>query len=166
VPNYARAEFAGVYRGIDVVYHGGDDGRLEYDFIVAPGADPSAIRLRAEGATSVEIDAAGNLLIHTATATLSQQAPVAYQDVDGTHQAVQSRYEIDASGDVRVEVGAYDPAAGHRPGACLHAIHRLQPFRLHPEPGDGLLQRHRVGLRGRQHGPQRGARPGGVREEV
>ena len=61
---YARVRYAGVYDGIDLVYYGNQQ-RLEYDFEVAPGRDPNAIRLRFDGASRVEIDeATGDLLLH------------------------------------------------------------------------------------------------------
>jgi hypothetical protein len=44
VPTYAKVRYEGVYRGIDVVYYG-NQRQLEYDFVVAPGADPRVIRL-------------------------------------------------------------------------------------------------------------------------
>src|SRR5262249_28872810 len=44
VPTFAKVRYSRVYPGIDVVYYG-NQGRLEYDFIVSPGADPSAITL-------------------------------------------------------------------------------------------------------------------------
>jgi hypothetical protein len=44
VPNYAEVKYADVFPGVDLVYHGNLSGQLEYDFVVAPGADPSAIR--------------------------------------------------------------------------------------------------------------------------
>jgi hypothetical protein len=43
-PTYARVRYEVVYPGVDLVYYG-NQGRLEYDFVVAPGADPGAIRL-------------------------------------------------------------------------------------------------------------------------
>jgi hypothetical protein len=45
VPNYAKVKYAGVYPGVDLVYYGNQSGQLEYDFVVAPGADPNLIRL-------------------------------------------------------------------------------------------------------------------------
>jgi hypothetical protein len=53
---FAKVRSANVYPGVDLVYYG-NGGRLEYDFIVAPGADPSAIRLRfaSRGSTPVAI---------------------------------------------------------------------------------------------------------------
>src|SRR5262249_22196927 len=44
IPNYAQVEYQGVYSGIDLRYHGNGQ-HLEYDFVVAAGANPDAIRL-------------------------------------------------------------------------------------------------------------------------
>ena len=44
VPNYRRVRYRNVYPGIDVVYYG-NPHELEFDFVVAPGADPRLIRL-------------------------------------------------------------------------------------------------------------------------
>jgi hypothetical protein len=67
VPNYARVKFEGVYPGVDIVYHGKED-RLEYDFILAPGAHPNVIRLEFRGAGQLEIAATGDLLLRTGSA--------------------------------------------------------------------------------------------------
>jgi len=44
IPAYAKVKYEGVYPGVDVVYYG-NQGQLEYDLVVAPGADPSVIKL-------------------------------------------------------------------------------------------------------------------------
>jgi hypothetical protein len=42
--NYAKVKYANVYPGVDLVYYG-NQGKLEYDFVVQPGADPRSIQL-------------------------------------------------------------------------------------------------------------------------
>ena len=59
VPHYAKVRYRNVYDGIDLVYYGNQSG-LEYDFVVSPGADPHAIRMRFDGVTSLRIDDRGN----------------------------------------------------------------------------------------------------------
>ncbi len=81
-PTYARVTYAGIYSAIDLVYYGRGH-ELEYDFVVAPGADPGRIALAFGGATRVEIDGGGDLRIHTAAGELRQPRPVAYQEIDG-----------------------------------------------------------------------------------
>lgn len=55
IPTYRRVMYRQVYPGIDVVYYG-DQGQLENDFVIAPGGDPSRIRLAFEGRVDKEID--------------------------------------------------------------------------------------------------------------
>ncbi len=108
VGQFARVRQAGVYDGIDLEFYGNQQ-RLEYDFVVAPGADPSAIRVRFDGAERVEIDAAGDLLVHAAEGEpLRQQAPISYQVIDGARRPVESRYALLAANEVGVRVGDYD----------------------------------------------------------
>jgi hypothetical protein len=54
VPNYSRVRYRDVYPGIDVVYYG-EDSRLEYDFLIEPGADPAAVRMRFQGADRASV---------------------------------------------------------------------------------------------------------------
>src|SRR5438105_1891527 len=63
IPNYAKVRFEDVYPGVDLVYYGNQQ-QLEYDFVVAPGADPSAIRLGFSG-TEMKIDRDDDLLLST-----------------------------------------------------------------------------------------------------
>jgi hypothetical protein len=51
VVNYAKVKYEGVYPGIDLVYYG-NQRQLEYDFVVAPGADPGAIAFEIETGNS------------------------------------------------------------------------------------------------------------------
>jgi hypothetical protein len=107
VPNYARVEYQDVYAGIDLVYHG--SGRqLEYDFIVAPGADPNVIRMMFRGATSLELDDRGNLVLHTPVGDVVQHAPILYQEADAGRQAVSGSFVLEEDGTVGFEVGMYD----------------------------------------------------------
>jgi uncharacterized protein (TIGR03437 family) len=74
IPTWERVRYRDIYRGIDVVYYG-KQGQFEYDFVVAPGADPHRIRTFYEGARSLRLNAAGDLLIETSGATLLQPRP-------------------------------------------------------------------------------------------
>ncbi len=109
VPSYGRVEFPGVYPGIDLVYYG-NQGQLEYDFVVAPGADPRAIALHFQGADGVALDAAGNLVVRTAAGPLVQHRPVLYQTVNGVRQSVAGSFVLLGPDQVGVTVGRYDPA--------------------------------------------------------
>jgi hypothetical protein len=106
VPTFGRVEYPDVYQGIGLAYYGGAGG-LEYEFVLSPGADAHAIALRFEGADGVELNAQGDLVVHTAAGELVQHAPVVYQVTGGQRQPVSGRFALD-SGLVRFDVGAYD----------------------------------------------------------
>ncbi len=106
VPTYSRVRYLDVYPGVDVAYYG-TDREIEYDLIVAPGADPAAVRLRFDGAT-LGLDAAGGLTVDRGRMSLVLRAPVSYQRVHGRRTPVPSRYVVHADGAVGIEVGAYD----------------------------------------------------------
>ena len=92
VPTYAKVRYEGVYPGIDVVYYG-NQRQLEYDFVVAPGADPRAITLRFDGLREVQpalgpqVDSSGDLILQVGDGELRFHKPVVYQ----TESTVDSR---------------------------------------------------------------------------
>jgi len=106
IPTYARVRYHELYPGIDVVYYV-RDGRLEYDVVLAPGADPGRIRLRVEGADALRLDDAGDLVIATAGGELRQHCPVIYQESNGTRRPVAGAYQLRGR-EVRFALAAYD----------------------------------------------------------
>jgi hypothetical protein len=78
VPHYREVAYRQVYSGIDIIYHA-TRGRLEYDFVVSPGADPARIRLRFPGARRVGIDGRQDLVVETGAGGFRQRRPVARQ---------------------------------------------------------------------------------------
>ncbi|HET8966389.1 MAG TPA: SBBP repeat-containing protein, partial [Candidatus Acidoferrum sp.] len=108
IPTFARVTQRGVYSGIDVVYYG-NQKQLEYDFIVAPGANPRAIALALSGAQSVKVDASGDLVIVTPAGEVRMQRPLAYQqDANGNRQMVAADYVLRGANRVGLHVGKYD----------------------------------------------------------
>jgi hypothetical protein len=113
IPQYARVRMEGVYPGVDLEYHGhplGGPGKLEYDFVAAPGADPSQIRLAYTGCGKAELDAQGNLSFPLPGGKVAFQAPVAYQLAEGKRIPVESRYVLEAGNAIGFKLGAYDPS--------------------------------------------------------
>ncbi|HEY7411427.1 MAG TPA: SBBP repeat-containing protein, partial [Vicinamibacteria bacterium] len=108
VPTFERVRYSGVYPGVDVVFHG-TARALEYDVVVAPGADPSVVRLAFSGVDRMEVDRQGDLLLHTPGGVLRQRAPVTYQEVGGVRQPVAAGYRLEG-GHVAFWTGAYDTA--------------------------------------------------------
>jgi hypothetical protein len=91
VPTYGKVRYEDVYPGIDLVYYG-HERQLEYDFIVAPGADPDAITLSFAGADKVDLDEAGDLVLTTVAGPVRFQKPAVYQERDGSRQSVAGGY--------------------------------------------------------------------------
>jgi hypothetical protein len=78
VPNYARVQYEGIYPGVDLEYYG-HQRQLEYDFVVAPGANPKSIRLAFEGGGQIQVGAEGDLVLSGEGGEVRFQKPVAYQ---------------------------------------------------------------------------------------
>ena len=107
IPTYAEVVYQGVYPGIDLIHHG-TQGRLEYDFVVGPGAEPGAIRVEFQGADGIVVDAHGDLVLHTAVGDLRQRKPAIYQDVNGVRRAIAGDYVVLGPRRVGFQVAAYD----------------------------------------------------------
>ncbi len=110
IPTYSKLRARSVYPGIDLVYYG-NQTRLEYDFVVSPGADPSRIHLRFDGLAALRRDAEGNLILRTPAGDVTQHRPIAYQQIAGTRREVASRFIIDPRGQVSFSLGKYDHTA-------------------------------------------------------
>jgi hypothetical protein len=111
VPLFAQVAYRTLYPSIDLVLRGGHDDLVEYDFVVAPGGNPSDIVLRFDGAERLEIDRAGDLRIVTADGVLVQRKPVAYQKRGKSRDEVPSRFVMRGRDRVAFEVGDYDRGA-------------------------------------------------------
>jgi hypothetical protein len=106
VPQFARVRYPQVYPGIDLVYYGAQ-GQLEYDFEVAPGADPKNIQLRFEGSQKLRVEH-GDLLLRTSEGVARLHAPHIYQRTSGTEATVDGRFLLLAKDEVGFEIGNYD----------------------------------------------------------
>jgi hypothetical protein len=107
VANFARVRYTAVYPGIDLVYHG-NQRQVEYDFIVAPQANPKQIRVAFDGIESMSIGADGELILKTAHGNLVQPSPVVYQETKGRRRIVSGRYAILSDSEVGFMLGRYD----------------------------------------------------------
>ena len=109
VPTYARVRYAGIYSGVDLVYYG-NQRQLEYDFVVAPGADPSPIRMKFAGAREVTLSPDGNLVLTAANGAAILQKPLVYQVVEGKRQIVDGSFALADDQTVTFRLGDYDHA--------------------------------------------------------
>ena len=108
MPHYLRVRYRQVYPGVDLVYYGTNQRCLEYDFVVAPGADSDLIRLHFEGADSLWLDEVGNLNLDTVGGKVVLKVPVTYQRIDGERQEIESRYVLQGGSQVGFELAIYD----------------------------------------------------------
>ncbi|MFT3885999.1 MAG: gliding motility-associated C-terminal domain-containing protein [Flavobacteriales bacterium] len=98
----------GIHPGVDLRVRYALEG-LEYDLLIAPGADASLIALRYEGADGLELKN-GNLLVRTSLGTLTEHIPLAYQEeANGARHPIACTYAL-KDGVVRFVLGDRDPA--------------------------------------------------------
>lgn len=107
VPVYKQVRYQDVYPGIDLVYYG-NQSRVEHDFVIAPGADPSQVQFDVKGADSLSIASNGDLSLHKGADEVRLQAPVIYQESHGLRVPVTGRYTVKHSTHVSFILGAYD----------------------------------------------------------
>jgi hypothetical protein len=107
VPTYARLVYHQVYPGIDVAYHG-NPSRLEYDFIVAPGSDPAAIRMSFAPGDEATVSADGDVIVHTPKGELRQFRPRMYQQSSEGNLEVNGAYVPTGVAEIGFRVGEYD----------------------------------------------------------
>jgi hypothetical protein len=107
VPTYSKVKYEAVYPGIDLVYYG-NQRQLEYDFIVAPHANPRSIALDIRGASRIRKDAKGDLLFKTQEGEIRWHKPVVYQEKDGARNEIAASYSITDKNRVGFEIAKYD----------------------------------------------------------
>ena len=108
IPTFARVKYSGVYRGTDLAYYGAG-GRLEFDFQLAPGADPSVIRIKFGGARRLRLDGDGNLEVVAPGGQLEFHKPEIYQvAADGSRASVRGWFVTSHGNMVGFRIGKYD----------------------------------------------------------
>ena len=114
---YGKVNYRNVYPGIDLAFHGAAQ-QLEFDYVVSPGANAAPIALSIEGAQSMRVDEAGDLLLATSAGPVHLHKPVAYQSSasqsgtyqlnQGKRQPVDARFVLKSANTVAFELGSYD----------------------------------------------------------
>jgi hypothetical protein len=107
VPTYAKVRYEGIYSGIDLVYYG-SQRQLEYDFIVAPQADPHRIAFDVRGAKGIRTDVQGDLILKMSDGEIRWHKPNVYQEKDGARQEISAHYAITDKNRVGFELAKYD----------------------------------------------------------
>ena len=106
VVHYKRVEMSEIYPGIDLVFYGNPQ-ELEYDFVIAPGADPDNILWSISGAQTLSVDHEGDALLTTKAGTVHLHRPVSYQEINGKRKQVASRFECKGR-KLHFALGPYD----------------------------------------------------------
>jgi hypothetical protein len=124
VSNYARVKYEKVYPGVDLEYYG-NQGGLEYDFTVTPGADANQIRFEVVGEPSsaplLRLAPNGDLIVKTSGEEVCINKPIVYQpdDVEAVHTSlgaaksdfkkeVSGHFVVEANNRVAFDLGPYD----------------------------------------------------------
>ena len=104
---FAKIRVTGLYPGINLVYYG-NQRQLEYDFDVAPGADPGAIAIHFDGADQISVGPRGELILNLAGGEIRQPRPVIYQMVGGARKEIEGGYRLADAHTVAFAIGEYD----------------------------------------------------------
>jgi hypothetical protein len=107
VSTYAKVKYEGIYSGIDLVYYG-NQRQLEYDFIVAPGADPRGIVFDISGARRIRQDGEGDLVLTMSGGEIRWHKPFVYQEKNGARQEIAAHYTITNKSRVGFRLAEYD----------------------------------------------------------
>ena len=108
IPTFSEVLYSAIYPGIDLLFRG-NENRLEYDFIVAPGANPEVIRLGFPGVDRMAVDGQGHLHMTLDGHQITQPAPFIYQEKNGAKARIEGGYRIDGESKVGFTIAAYDP---------------------------------------------------------
>ena len=142
IPTYARVKYQNVYPGVDLVYYGNQQ-QLEYDFVLAPGADPGRIQMdlsttagnkqaghAGRQAAAPRIDSHGDLVIETAAGEVRFQAPVVYQPKAA--QGGKAEDSASKSGKRNYVKGRFVAGPGHRIGFRISSYDHTRPLVIDP----------------------------------
>jgi len=108
IGSFSHVRYEEVYPGIDLVYYG-NRGQLEYDFVAAPGSDPSRIRLRFTGARQMHVAANGDLVLTAGSEEIRLRRPIVYQaSADGRRTQVSGSFVLRGANQAGFQLAAYD----------------------------------------------------------
>lgn len=126
IPMFARVRYASVYSGIDAVFHG-RNGRLEYDFEIVAGSEPSNIAFEFNGAEQVSVEKGGGLEIRLGTEIWHLLPPVAYQLRGENRDLISAHYQLSRQGVVTFSLGKFDPSRALVIDPVVQYVNFLQP---------------------------------------
>ena len=107
IPTYAKVRYREIYPGVDMVLYG-NGGRFEYDFVIAPGADPGLIALGFEGIGDLKLDEKGNLELSAGSEQLTMHKPFVYQETAGATKEIEGSFVLKGKNQIGFQLGKYD----------------------------------------------------------
>ncbi len=107
LPTFAKIRYRNVYPGVDLLYYG-NQGELESDFIIAPGANPEAVKLSVAGAEAITIAPSGDLVLRMQDGELRLRKPLVYQTVGTSRKQIAGGYVLASNNQVSFRVARYD----------------------------------------------------------
>ena len=108
VANYSAVKYSGIYPGVDAVFHG-DNRKLEFDFNVAPGADPHSIALEVDGARRMRLNRPGDVVLSMGKAQeLVMNKPHIYQQLPEGRREITGNFVLGARNRIAFKLGPYD----------------------------------------------------------
>jgi hypothetical protein len=107
VAMFAKVRVRELYPGVNLVYYGNQQ-QLEYDFDIAPGANPEAIAIHFDGTDKNSVNSRGELVLSLAGGEIRQPKPVIYQVMGGVRKEIQGGYRMVDAHTVAFAVGKYD----------------------------------------------------------
>lgn len=103
VPVFESITYENIYPGIDLKYYG-KQKKVEYDFMVSPGANPSQIRIKYDGIKSLHLSDDGDLIIETEWGQISESRPYVYQITDGKKKEIRASFKLHSPSEVKFEL--------------------------------------------------------------
>lgn len=108
IANYSKVQYDELYPGIALVFYSNNEARMEFDFIVAPGADYRQIRMAFDGADRIRLDEQGNLVLELGEDAVYQRRPRVHQEINGGAVEVPGEFVISPQNEVAFRIGEYD----------------------------------------------------------
>jgi beta-propeller repeat-containing protein len=109
LPTFARVRYRALFPGVDAVFYG-KEGEMEYDLVVAPGADVRKINFAFEDARSIHLAVNGDLVLQLKSGEVRQRRPRVYQEMDGKRRLLPARYLIHRDKTIGYEIAGVDHA--------------------------------------------------------
>lgn len=108
MPTFNGVVYQNVYQGIDRVFKG-TEGQIKSEFLVAPFAGSSQIKMNYSSVNDLRLRDDGALILETPLGELIDNAPIVYQNINGQRVNVPAAYNLLGNNQVNFSLGDFDP---------------------------------------------------------